>query len=219
MSSHPLILIDKLPKLHRTDELRNAYIKRSIKGLYHSLEGGPAEVVVGTTKLQSSFKDPTTLFLAWNIYMSIRTTAEPLRAPGLTYWTERVFYFVHLNYPWASILEYIIAFYGLNQTALAESWFELNPTLMAYHLTLVQQRPSAPAPTTPILHHNSYNGDTKTRFLSQAHESISNEICLTYNRSSRCTWNEQGTNCPRRHVCSICTMPQHTALNCPNNSA
>src|SRR5271170_2627700 len=64
--------IDGLPKLHRTDELRNAYLKRSKQGFYHPLDGGPAEVVVGTTKLQSSFKDPTTFFLAWNIYMSIR---------------------------------------------------------------------------------------------------------------------------------------------------
>src|SRR5213075_1311825 len=79
--------IDGLPKLHRTDELRNAYLKRSLKGVYQPLEGGPAEVIVGTTKLQSSFKDSTTFFLAWHIYMSIRTTFMPARAAGLINWT------------------------------------------------------------------------------------------------------------------------------------
>jgi len=92
--------IDGLPKLHRTDELRNAYLKKSLKGVYQPLEGGPAEVIIGTTKLQSSFKEPTTFFLAWHIYMSIRATFEPTRAAGLADWMERLFYLVHLNYPW-----------------------------------------------------------------------------------------------------------------------
>ena len=75
--------IDGLPKLHRTDELRNAYLKKSLKGVYQPLDGGPAEVIMGTTKLQSSFKEPTTFFLAWHIYISIRATFEPTRAAGL----------------------------------------------------------------------------------------------------------------------------------------
>ena len=59
--------IDGLPKLHETDELRNAYIKKSLKGIYQPLEGGPSEIIIGTTKLQSAFKDSTTFFLAWHI--------------------------------------------------------------------------------------------------------------------------------------------------------
>jgi hypothetical protein len=214
--------IDSLPKLHRTDELGNTYLKRSKQRFYHPLDGGPAEVVVGTTKLQSSFKDPTTFFLAWNIYISIRTTAEPARAPGLANWTERVFYFVHLNYPWASILEYIIAFYGLNQTAPAESWFEPNPTLMAYHLTLVQQRSHgpAPAPTTRTGSRNNSGGGSKSRLNNQNSDTIADEICQTYNRPKGCTWKEHNSgNCPRRHVCGGCTSPQHTILACPQKSA
>ena len=103
--------IDNLPRLHRSDELRNAYLKRSIKGIYQPLEGGPAEIVIGTTKLQSSFKDPTTFFLAWHIYVSIRAEFKPSQASGLANWTERILYFVQLNYPWPSILEYIITYY------------------------------------------------------------------------------------------------------------
>ena len=56
--------IDNLPKLHRSDELRNAYLKRSMKGIFQLLDGGPAEIVVGTSKLQSSFRDRTMFFLA-----------------------------------------------------------------------------------------------------------------------------------------------------------
>ena len=56
--------IDNLPKLHRSDELRNAYLKRSMKGVYQPLDGGPPEIVVGTSKLHSSFRDPATFFLA-----------------------------------------------------------------------------------------------------------------------------------------------------------
>ena len=56
--------IDWLPKLHRTDDLRNAYLKKSLKGVYQPLKGGPAEVILGTTKLKSSFNEPTTFFLA-----------------------------------------------------------------------------------------------------------------------------------------------------------
>ena len=55
--------IENLPKLHRSDELRNAYLKRSMTGIYQPLDGGPAEIVVGTSKLHSSFRDPT-MFLS-----------------------------------------------------------------------------------------------------------------------------------------------------------
>jgi hypothetical protein len=208
--------IDSLPKLHRSDELRNAYLRRTLKGIYQPLEGGPPEIIIGNTKLQSSFKDSTTFFLAWHIYVSIRSEFKPSVASGLANWTERVLYFVQLNYPWPSILEYVIAYYQLYQTSTAQdAWFDPNPTLMQYHLTLVQQR----APAVPTMsQNNSHNGDTRSRFLSQSHESIADEICVTYNRSSGCTWNEKGTNCPRRHVCIICTLPQHTALNCPTKS-
>src|SRR5579859_5016898 len=91
--------IDHLPKLHRKDELRNAYLKKSLKGIYQPLEGGPAEVIIGTTKLQSSFKDPTMFFLAWHIYVSIRVSFNPALSAGLANWTERVLYFSSAKLP------------------------------------------------------------------------------------------------------------------------
>jgi len=205
--------IDVLPKLHRTDELRNAYLKKSLKGVYQPLEGGPAEVIVGTTKLQSSFKEPTAFFLAWHVYMSIRTTFEPARAAGLIAWTERLFYLVHLNYSWASVLEYIIAYFQLYQNAPPDSWFNPDPTLIAYHLTLSQQKaPTVPAPL-------SQTGSKSKSNMSRKSQSIGDEICLMYNRSSGCRWKEKrGEKCPHRHVCSVCTSSQHTVSACPQRS-
>ena len=187
------------------------------------MEGGPAEVIISTTKLQSSFKEPTTFFLAWHIYMSIRATFEPTRAAGLADWTERLFYLVHLNYPWVSILEYIVAYFQLYQDTSPDDWFKPDSTLIAYHLTLVQQKAPAVAtlaPLPPSRNGSSCNGShNELKFNSQTPESIADEICVTYNRSSGCTWNQKGTSCPRRHVCIICTLPQHTALTCPTKSA
>jgi hypothetical protein len=67
--------IDSLPKLHRLDDLRNAYLKRSMKGIYQPLDGGPPD---------SSFRDPTTCFLAWLIYISIRAEFKPEMGSRLT---------------------------------------------------------------------------------------------------------------------------------------
>jgi hypothetical protein len=130
--------IDWLPKLHRTDDLRNACLKMSLKGVYQSLEGGPAEGILGTTKLKSSFKEPTTFFLTWHIHMSICTTFEQEHVPGLFDWTERLFYLIHLNYPWDSILEYVLAFQLYPDTS-PRDWFNPDPILITYHLTLSQQ--------------------------------------------------------------------------------
>jgi hypothetical protein len=103
--------IENLPKLHRPDALRNAYLKRSMKGIYQPLDGGSAEIVVGTSKLHSSFTDSTMFFLAWQIYVSIRAEFKPEMGTRLAYWTEGLQYFIQLNYPWPAILEYIIDYY------------------------------------------------------------------------------------------------------------
>jgi hypothetical protein len=124
--------IDALPKLHQSDQMRNAYVKKSVQGILHPLNGAPAEVLIGNTRLQASFKDSTSFFLAWQIYVSIRTTFHPDRAAGLAFWTERLHFFILLNYPWSGILEYIIAFYKLNQNSAPDVWFDSNPP----HLTL-----------------------------------------------------------------------------------
>ena len=113
---HGRFEIDSHPKLHQSDELHNnAYLRRALKGIYQPLEGGPPEIIIGNTKLQSSVKDSAMFFLGWHIYVSIRSEFKPSMAPGLANWTERVLYFAQMNYPWSSILEYIIAYYQTYQ--------------------------------------------------------------------------------------------------------
>lgn len=215
--------IDNLPKLHRSDDLRNAYLRRSMKGIYQPLDGGPAEIVVGTSKLHSSFRDPSTFFLAWQIYVSIRSEFKPAMGCRLAYWTERLHYFVQLNYSWPAILEYIIAYYQKYQDRTDdEAWFEPDSTLMDYHIILVQQKlqlpsgaPAAP-PATATVKRNAQTG-TRPRPSSQKLESMANEICITYNRASGCTWKDsEGGKCPRRHVCGTCLSSQHTISTCPS---
>ena len=169
--------IDGLPKLHRKDELRNAYLKKALKGVYQPLGGGPSEIIVSTTKLQSSFRESTTFFLAWHIYVSIRSTYQPERGPGLMDWTERLFYFIHLNYPWYSILDYIIAYYQLHKNSPPDSWFNPESTLISYHLTLSQQKPSTPT----VL--SSCTGVSKPKF-NTIQTSMSEEICVGFNKES-----------------------------------
>jgi hypothetical protein len=202
--------IESLPRLHRMDELRNAYLKKSFKGILQPLEGGPSEILVGTTKLQASFKDSTTFFLAWQVYVSIRTTYHPERAAGLAAWTERLYFFIHLNYPWYSILEYVIAYYQMYQNSPVDDWFNPDSTLISYHLTLKQQKLS-----TAAIH------NTGSKSKPSAGQKPSNEICLTFNRPSGCTWsqNHKGEHCPHRHVCTICISAQHNALSCTGKSA
>jgi hypothetical protein len=209
--------IDNLPKLHRSDELRNAYLKRSMKGgaIYNPLDGRPAEFIVGTSKLQSSFRDSTTFFLAWHIYTSIRSEFKPEMGSRLAFWTETVQYFVHLNYSWPVILSYIIAYYQTYQDCVDDqAWFQSDPTLMQYHLTLVQQQKmvsaaNTAAPRTPQ-GRRSQLSDAKLDVMS-------NEICQNFNRIGGFTWkdNHSGAKCSRRHDCIGCLASTHNALNCP----
>jgi len=51
----------------------------------------------------------------------------------LTHWTERLLYFVQLNYSWPAILEYIIAYYQKYQNRTDEdAWFKSNLTLLLH---------------------------------------------------------------------------------------
>ena len=72
--------IDGLPKLHRKDELRNAYIRKVVKGIYQPLTGGPSEIMIGTTKMQASFKDSTTFFSAWQRFIFLFVPPTNLNA-------------------------------------------------------------------------------------------------------------------------------------------
>ena len=127
--------------------------------------------------------------------MSIRATFEPIRAAGLADWTERLFYLVHLNYPWVSILEYIVAYFQLYQDTSPDDWFKPDSTLIAYYLTLSQQKASTATAPQP------HNGSKPKFNPSRKSESISDEICVMYNRSTGCTWKEKkGEKCPRHHL-------------------
>ena len=42
--AHGRFDVESLPKLHRTDDLRNAYLKRTLKGIYQPLGGGPPKL-------------------------------------------------------------------------------------------------------------------------------------------------------------------------------
>ena len=140
----------------------------------------------------------------------------------LAYWTEELHHFVKLNYPWPAILEYIIAYYQRYQDRTDPvAWFLPDSTLIHYHLTLVQQKPMvqpSPAPTTPASAPPARNtrSSLRPKPTAQKLETMTYEICMTYNRVSGCTWNDaDGGKCPRRHVCDICIFSQHTTVSCP----
>jgi hypothetical protein len=219
--------IDNLPKLHRSEDLRNAYLKRSMKGggIYQPLDGGAIEIVAGTSKLQSSFRDSTTFLLAWQVYTSIRTEFKPEMGTRLAHWTERLLYFVHLNYPWSSILSYIIAYYQTYQDRVdPKAWFQPDPTLMQYHLTLVQQSKSANIPSTSASAATIAAPRTparRTELSSAKLEAMSVEVCQNFNRINGCRWGSyhNGAKCPRRHDCTICLGSGHNALNCPRKKS
>jgi hypothetical protein len=209
--------IESLPKLHQTDELRNAYIKKSVKGVLHPLDSGPSEILIGTMRLQASFRDSINFYLAWQVYISIRTTFHPERASGLALWTSRLHFFESLNYPWPGILEYIIAYYKLNQNAVPDSWFDPNTILISQCLTLHQQRQ---APHQSNVGGPKPGGGSKSsggsKMISSAAKS-SDEICINFNRPAGCLWPQKnnGQTCPHRHVCNRCISDQHGAQKCP----
>jgi hypothetical protein len=211
--------IDTLPKLHQLDQLRNAYVKKSVKGILQPSDGGPAEVFIGNTNLQASFKDPTS-FLAWQIYVSIRTTFHPDCAASLTFWMERLHFFISLNYPWTGILEYIIAFYKLNQKSAPDVWFDSNPTLISYYLALHQQQRVLAVPSGQNL--GSTSGDKKaksasTRTSGKPASAPRDEMCIMFNHQVGCTWPQRhgGEKCPRHQTCSVCTSDEHNSTSCP----
>jgi hypothetical protein len=140
----------------------------------------------------------------------------------LTYWTERIQYFVDLGYPWYAILEYIVAYYQKYQNRTDEvAWFEPDSTLLHYHIALVRQK-STPQLAPPQSVSGSAastirppQANLRTRPTGQRLESMAREICLMFNQSGGCRWRDkEGGSCPRKHICSNCTSPDHVATSC-----
>ena len=132
--------INHLPKLHREEDTRNRHIKMSIEDIFNSFDTTkPSEVLVGQTKMHQAFKESVTFFSAWQVYISIRSSYHPERAPGLALFSERIYFHIQLNYPWYRILNYIIAFFRAYQNSAPDVWNDVDGVLVANNLAVAQQ--------------------------------------------------------------------------------
>ncbi len=132
--------INHLPKLHREEDARNRHIKATAEGIFNPFDRSkPAEVFVGQTKLHQAFKEPASFFSAWNVYTSIHTSYCPERGPGLSLFSERIYFHIQLNYPWYKILNYILAFFRAHQNSAPEVWNDVDGVLVANNLAVTQQ--------------------------------------------------------------------------------
>lgn len=201
--------INSLPKLHRDQSLRNRHVTKTFESFVIPLDGSKPELVSGSTKMQSSFRDLSTFLSAWLIYISVRTSYSPDRGPGLASWTERLVFLSQCGYQWSTILDYAIAYYGDHQNSPLETWFKVDGELIANHFGISQQRSSNHPSAKPVAFSASSVGPSKT---VQASSTIPKhlQICLNYNRD-RCT-NPCANG--RRHVCAIC-VKDHAASHCP----
>jgi hypothetical protein len=203
--------INSLSKLHRDEGLRNRHVAKTFESFIIPLDGSKPELVSGRTKMQSAFRDLSTFLSAWLIYISVRTSYCPERGPGLASWTERLVFLSQCGYPWSTILNYAIAYYGDHQNSPIEAWFKVDAELIANHFGISQQRSSNQSSAKLITSSSggSSVGPSKTVQASYAIPKH-RQICLNYNRD-RCT-NPCATG--RRHVCAICAK-DHAASHCP----
>ena len=153
--------------------------------------------------MHKAFKDPYSFFSAWEVYVLICTIYAPDRAPSFALFNERIYYMLQLNYSWYRILNYIVAFFCKYQDSVELGvWDDVDGTLIANHITLVQQKLSS-----------SNDASFKSKSMRRHNEDIdiSKQVCLNWNRKNvsckRCQW---------RHVYSICENDDHRAsLPCP----
>jgi hypothetical protein len=204
--------ISSLPKLHREEEFRNQHIAKSaIEGgvIQYSLDKSkPTEVILGRSKLHRTFTHPNSFLSAWQVYVSIRTSFHPERAPSLAYWTERLLFYIQLSYPWNIILNYIVAYFQRHQNAPSQQFYSVDAELVSNHFSVYQQKSLISAANT----------SSKSSKLPSGNP-LAKQICLNWNRESGCTFKETtGRDCLRRHVCLICQKEGHKSAKCPPTS-
>jgi hypothetical protein len=203
-----------LPKLHREEEQRMRHNKKVTEGLHFPADGGKPELVIGRTKMQSAFKDLATFLSAWMVYVSIRSTFAPERAPALAYWTERLVFYAQSGFQWSTVLNYAIAYFTAHQKSPADTWYSVNTDreLVTNHFT-VARKTSAPENSSTV-----QSRPFGKRYTSSV--PLQDQTCANWNRPMGCNYKERlGETCPRKHRCSICLATSHKATECPSKPA
>lgn len=204
--------LNSLPKLHREQNLRNKHVTKTMESYSIPLDGSKPEIVTGRTKMDSAFPDLATFLSAWLIYISVRTTFAPERASGLAFWTERIIYRSKSGFPWTTILDYIIAYFGEHQNSPPDKWFSIGAELVADHFII---SPSKPTPTAAIQPPRRPSSPSK-----KDPTPIQEQVCQNWNRpNSGCTIKDKtGHDCLRLHICSNC-RGGHKAHQCPSRTS
>ena len=163
---------------------------------------GRAELIMGRTKMHSAFRDFQTFLSAWYIYMSIRIFYAPERGPGLLIWTERLNYRVQMEFPWSTVLNYIIAYFQLHQNSPPEQWQKADAELVGDHFVIIPRKHQM--------------GQQAASSSSSSLSKGKGVVCQNWNRPFGCMTKEKtGLDCPRRHICLTCSSTAHKSYQCP----
>jgi hypothetical protein len=119
-----------LPRLRREEGARIRHAALTMEGL----------------PVSPTFEDIMAFLGAWMVYTSIRSSFAPERGPALALWTERLLY--HIGFSWPLALEYATAYFENHQNSPAETWYSIDPELVAQHFINPQSTPP-PIPATP----------------------------------------------------------------------
>lgn len=173
--------LNNLPELHREEEFRNRHIAKTTEGYRIPLDGsGKPELITGRTKMHSAFRDFQTFLSAWYIYISIRISYEPERGPGLLIWTERLNYRIQMEFPWPTVLNYIIAYFQLHQKSPPEQWQKADAELVGDYFVINPRKLQAAQQAV------STSASSKGKGV----------VCQNWNRPFGCTTKEKtGLNC------------------------
>jgi hypothetical protein len=206
--------IHDLPKLHQEEEPRERHGQKVTDGVHFPADGGKPELVTARTKMHTAFKDLTTFLSAWLVYISIRTSYAPDRAPGLAFWTERLVFYTQQGFPWSVTLNYAIAYFTAHQNSPPETWYKVNTDreLAINHFAVARKNPPQTQAQSSVPHRST----SPKKSVSSL--PIQEQTCSNWNRpNGGCTYKEKyGEPCPRKHRCNLCLNPAHKAADCPS---